>query len=192
VTSKRDNIRRTHGGKFAKGFSANPRGNPRGSRHKATLAAEALLDGDAEALTRKCVEMALAGDATAMRLCLDRLIPPRRERPVSFALPEIKKATDIIGATTALAGAVAVGELVPGEAAALSSLLANVAKAIELGEIEERLARLEASVDKRKLPWLETILPLAPARSGHRSSEPMVYRSRARRGCRRPSAAPSG
>jgi hypothetical protein len=150
VTSKRDNIRRTHGGKFAKGFSANPRGNPRGSRHKATLAAEALLDGDAEALTRKCVEMALAGDATAMRLCLDRLIPPRRERPVSFALPEIKKATDIIGATTALAGAVAVGELVPGEAAALSSLLANVAKAIELGEIEERLARLEASVDKGK------------------------------------------
>ena len=42
------------------------------------------------------------------------------------------------------------GELVPGEAAALSSLLANVAKAIELGEIEERLARLEASVDKGK------------------------------------------
>jgi hypothetical protein len=57
---------------------------------------------------------------------------------------------DVIGATTALAGAVAVGELVPGEAAALSSLLANVAKAIELGEIEERLARLEASVDKGK------------------------------------------
>jgi hypothetical protein len=74
VTSKRDNIRRTQGGKFAKGFSANPRGNPKGSRHRATLAAEALLDGDAEALTRKCVEMALAGDATAMRLCLDRLI----------------------------------------------------------------------------------------------------------------------
>jgi hypothetical protein len=89
--------------------------------------------------------MALAGDATAMRLCLDRRIPPRRERPVSFALPPIRKATDIIDATTALAGAVATGELVPGEAAALSSLLGNVAKAIELAEIEERLARLEAS-----------------------------------------------
>jgi hypothetical protein len=69
---------------------------------------------------------------------------------VNFSFPEIKKAADIIDATTALAGAVAMGELVPGEAAALSSLLANVAKAIELSEIEERLARLEASVDKGK------------------------------------------
>jgi hypothetical protein len=93
--------------------------------------------------------MALAGDATAMRLCFDRLIPPRRERPVSFALPPIRKAADIIDATTALAGALAIGELVPGEAAALSSLLANVAKAIELGEIEERLARLEAAAPAR-------------------------------------------
>ena len=55
-----------------------------GARHKATVAAEALLDGEAEALTRKAVEMALAGDGTALRLCLDRIIPPRRERPVRF------------------------------------------------------------------------------------------------------------
>jgi hypothetical protein len=34
--------------------------------------------------------MALGGDATAIRLCLDRLIAPRSERPVSLTLPEIK------------------------------------------------------------------------------------------------------
>ena len=144
VNERPVNTGRKQDGRFAKGASGNPSGKPAGSRHKATLAAEALLDGEAEKLTRKCVEMALAGDATAMRLCFDRLLPPRRERPVNFALPEIKRAADIIDATSALAAAVADGELVPGEAAALSSLLGNVAKAIELAEIEERLARLEA------------------------------------------------
>jgi hypothetical protein len=66
----------------------------RAARHRATLAAEALLDGEAEGLTRKAVEMALAGDTTALRLCLDRILPPRRERPVNFTLPSLRKPTD--------------------------------------------------------------------------------------------------
>jgi hypothetical protein len=48
------------------------------------MAAEALLDGEAEALTRKAVELALAGDTVALRLCLERLLPPRRSRRVTF------------------------------------------------------------------------------------------------------------
>ena len=54
--------------RFKKG---NPGRRP-GSRNKATVAVEALLDGEAEKLTRKAIEMALAGDTVAMRLCLDR------------------------------------------------------------------------------------------------------------------------
>src|SRR6266478_9460794 len=69
---------------FLRGESGNPAGRPMGARHKATVAAEALLDGEAEALDGKAVEMALAGDGTTLRLCLDRIIPPRRERPVRF------------------------------------------------------------------------------------------------------------
>jgi hypothetical protein len=57
---------------FKKGRSGNPAGKPKGARHRATVAAEALLDGEAEGLTRKAIEMALAGDGTALRLCLDR------------------------------------------------------------------------------------------------------------------------
>lgn len=48
-------------------------GKPRGARHKATQAALALLDGEAATLTRKAVEMALEGDTTALRLCLERI-----------------------------------------------------------------------------------------------------------------------
>src|SRR3954469_24641742 len=70
---------------FKKGQSGNPAGKPKGARHRTTMAVDALLEGEAETITRKAVELAKAGDTTAIRLCLDRLAPPRRDRPVPFA-----------------------------------------------------------------------------------------------------------
>ncbi len=77
------NCGRNTDGTFATG---NP-GKPKGARHRATQAALALPEGEAEALTRKAVEAALAGDVSALRLCLDRIAPPRKDAPVSFTLP---------------------------------------------------------------------------------------------------------
>ncbi len=57
------NSGRNTDGTFAPG---NP-GKPQGARHRATQAALALLDGEAEALTRQAVTMALGGDATKTR-----------------------------------------------------------------------------------------------------------------------------
>jgi len=84
--------------------SANP-GRPPGARHKATVAALAMLDGEAEALTRQAVTMALAGDTTALRLCLERIAPPLRDAPVSFALPPMTTARDAAKAAGAVLGA---------------------------------------------------------------------------------------
>src|SRR5437016_3563447 len=78
---------------FAKGNR--PAGRRAGSRNKKTLAAAVLLDGEAETLTRKAVELALAGNPLAMRLCIERLLPACRERAVRFALPPIESAADI-------------------------------------------------------------------------------------------------
>jgi hypothetical protein len=61
---------------FEKGRSGNPAGRRIGCRNKTTIAAAALLAGEAEALTRKAVELALVGDPTAMRLCIERILPP--------------------------------------------------------------------------------------------------------------------
>ena len=72
---------------FQKGQSGNPKGRPKGARNKATLAMETLLNGEAATLTRKTVEMALAGDTTALRLCLDRIMPPRKDRAVLPSSP---------------------------------------------------------------------------------------------------------
>ena len=79
-------------GRFRKGRSGNPKARPPGARNKATEIAEILLDGEAEALTRRAVELALAGEATALRLCLERIIPPRRGRPVQLGLPPVRNA----------------------------------------------------------------------------------------------------
>jgi luciferase-like monooxygenase len=75
--------------------------------------AEALLDGEAEGLTRKVLEMALAGDTVALRLCLERILPPRRERPVRFRLPALQTPADAAAAMAAIAAAVADGHLTP-------------------------------------------------------------------------------
>jgi hypothetical protein len=91
-------------------------GKPKGARHRATRAMEALLDGEGEALTRRAIEMALAGDSTAMRLCMDRLLPALRERPVSVDLPPLNGSQDAVAVSAALIAAVALGEIAPGEA----------------------------------------------------------------------------
>ena len=58
------------------------RGRPQGSRNKATIALQEMLDGHGESITRRCALLALQGDPTAMRLCMERLIPPRKDHPV--------------------------------------------------------------------------------------------------------------
>ena len=105
------------GGRSKRGGRAILPGAGPGSRNKATLAAAALLAGESEALTRKAVELALVGDPTAMRLCLERILPPCRERTVKFALPPIESASDIAAAMKAVTSALAGGAITPGEAA---------------------------------------------------------------------------
>jgi hypothetical protein len=108
-----------------------------------------LLDGEAEALTRKAIELALSGDTTAMRLCRERLLPVRRDRPVSFALPKLETAADAVMASAALVEGVATGALTPGEAIDPSKLVEGFARACELHDIEQRLTRLESERAER-------------------------------------------
>src|SRR5580700_3153276 len=94
---------------FEPGTSGNPKGRPRGSRNGTTMATEVLLDGEAERLTRMAVDKALAGDRLALRLCLERILPPRRDRPIAFDLPEIATVGDAVKASSAVLSACAAG-----------------------------------------------------------------------------------
>ena len=133
-------------GRFAKG---NP-GKPYGSRHKATQAVQALLDGEAGALTRKAVEMAMRGDPTALRLCIERLSPPPKDSPAPFKVPKMENAADASTAVAAIVAAVAAGDLTPSEAERIAGLLDAWRKAIETSELAQRIAVLETTITKEK------------------------------------------
>jgi Family of unknown function (DUF5681) len=94
--------RRGPGRPFKAGQSGNPSGKPPGTRHRVTLLAEKLMADDAEGVVQTVIEAAKAGDMTAARLILDRIAPPRRGSPVSFALPAIKTAADVTKALSAV------------------------------------------------------------------------------------------
>ena len=145
-------VQKQRGRPWARGISGNPRGRAPGCRNRATVAAQALLDGEAEALTRKAVELALRGDPTALRLCLERVLPARKGRPVELALPAIATAADVLTAQAAVIAAMAGGEVTPDEAAVIAGVLEAKRKALETVELEQRLGALEAAAATDGMP----------------------------------------
>lgn len=134
---------RERGKPFAKGVSGNPTGKLRGTKNRATRVLEALLEGEAETVTRAVIEKAKCGDLAAAKIVLDRILPPRRDRQVTFALPKIEKAVDALHASAAIVEAVAGGLLTPSEASEITALITSHVKLLEAVEFEQRLAAVE-------------------------------------------------
>ena len=132
---------RNTAGQFTEGNS----GRPKGSRNKATIAIESLLQGQAEALTQTAVAKALEGDSVALRLCMERVAPAPKDQPISFSLPKMKNALDASEAAGSVLKAVSNGELTPIEATRVMGLIDSFRRSLELTDIEERLQALEAN-----------------------------------------------
>ncbi|MEM8802901.1 MAG: hypothetical protein AAGF55_10240 [Pseudomonadota bacterium] len=130
---------RNKNGTFAVG---NP-GRPKGTRHRHTLAVEILLEGEVERLTRKAIELGLEGDTTALRLCLERVAPPRKDAPVQFDLPTMTTASEAAVAAQAVLQAVSDGEITPMEGAVVMGLVEQYRRTLETSELETRLKALE-------------------------------------------------
>jgi hypothetical protein len=130
--------------KFEKGQSGNPSGKPKGCRNATTILFDELLKANAKELIEKAIEMAKGGDGPALRLCIERLAPARKDRPVWFDLPEMKEAKDAVNASAAI---VAAGELTPTEAAELSKVVDGYARTLQAAEFEERISKLEKAVE---------------------------------------------
>lgn len=141
-----ENAGRDQGGRFQPGQSGNPTGKPPGTRHKTTKAMEALLDGEAENLTRRAVEMAMEGDGAALRLCMERLLPARKSKPIKIDLPKIETPADVANALSLVVAAVADGSLDPDDAETLSRIVEVKRRSLETVEHEERLTKLEETL----------------------------------------------
>ena len=131
------------------GKSGNPAGRPVGSRNSASIAMDALLDGEAETITKKCIELAKNGDAAPLRLCMERLVPPRKDRVVCFEIPPLQRPSDCVPIMAAIMRGVAAGDLTPSEAAALSKILDSYTRAVELADLAERVTKLEQQRGER-------------------------------------------
>lgn len=137
-------VNRECNGRWAKGASGNPAGRPLGSRNNASRFCDDILEENAEELTNVAVQLALQGDTTAIRLCLERMIPKRRHRPLQLNWPPIHTLEDVSSAVTATLAALAAGELEIDQGTALIGILDGKRRAIEAVELEQRIAMLEA------------------------------------------------
>lgn len=131
-------------GRFASG---NP-GRPKGARHKVTRSVEVLLEGQAEQITQAAIDKALGGDATALRLCLERIAPARKDSPVQFDLPPIKDANEAARAAQAVLEAVSAGSITPLEGATIMGLVESYRRTLETSELEQRIATLETTSER--------------------------------------------
>lgn len=127
------------------GQSGNPTGKKPGSRNKATMAVLALMETGAKRIAEVVIDAAKAGDLTAARIVLDKLVPVVKERTVTLpTMPSTESPAGVAEAQAAILQAVAAGDLTPGEAATLSGIVENRRKAIETQELEQRISALEA------------------------------------------------
>jgi hypothetical protein len=142
--------RKTGTGRYNKGISGNPAGRPPGSRNKTTLLMEELLEGESEQLTRKVIKLALAGDPTALRLCLDRLLPARKDRPIQLSLQPIKGVPQVSSAMSTVVEAIGEGRITPSEGEILANILDMQNNVLTTGDLERRVEQLERAMSTNK------------------------------------------
>lgn len=145
MITKPKNTGKKQDGKFVKGRSGNPSGRPKGSLNNTTKMAMALLDEEVEAIAKTAIALALNGDIQAIKLILERTIPPRKERSIDLALPVINTMQDVLYANKHVINAVLSGDLTTTEGQNIIILLESLRKAIETREFEQRINALEVN-----------------------------------------------
>jgi hypothetical protein len=130
-------------GQFQKGQSGNPKGKVKGTKNRATLAAEQLLQSDLDNICRKLTEEALTGNMQAIKLVLDRVLPPKRDRAIDIGLPKLQTADDAVTAMALIIDAVGSGNITPNEGEAISRVVDAFVRAIQAHDIEKRVSLLE-------------------------------------------------
>ncbi len=147
-------------GRFRPGRSGNPKGRPAGARNKASSMLEQLLAGSAEQIMAAAIALATSGDPRAIKLCVDRLLPPLRNRTVSLSTGPL----DAIGDPAALAdvyNAATRGEIAPAEAESLAKVVQIHILAAGLEDLGRRVLEMEAFL--ARLPSSVRSLLLTPA-----------------------------
>ena len=118
-------------------------GRPPGSKNKTTQIVEQLVEGQAEKLVQKALDLAHAGDVPCLKMVLARLWPVRKGQPVKVVMPPINTSEDLIPAIASIWEGLRDGHLTPDEAGLLSIVMERSIQALEQYSITKRLEALE-------------------------------------------------
>jgi hypothetical protein len=132
--------------KFQPGQSGNPAGRPAGSRNKKTIALEEAFAEHAEGILQDVIARAKDGESTAQRLCMERMLAPKRQRTVAIALPAIETPEDARTAVAVVTAELAEGNLTISEASGLISLIDRMVRLAERIEKMEQARRQEEEI----------------------------------------------
>lgn len=143
---KQKDTPRDGNGHFKKGASGNLAGRPPGSRNRATLLMETLLEEGSERLTRKAIDLATAGDVQALRLCLERLLPARKDRLIELDLRPVGNSEQLADSVAKVVEAIATGQITPGEGEILANILVSQNTVMANRDLQHRIEKLEQSL----------------------------------------------
>lgn len=135
-----------HSGQFQPGNTYG-QGRPTGSRNNVTVAAENIIQGEGEALSRKLIELALAGNVACLKTAIERIVPVCKSAPIVLPdMPRIDSVADASELTAYVIDAIAEGTVSPVEGEIISRACERHLKALEVRDLESRLAALESRV----------------------------------------------
>jgi hypothetical protein len=117
---------------------------------------EDLLAGNAEAITRKLIDQAQAGNPEAIAMLARSLLPQRRGTPIRIDLPELEEATDAATAIAAIYGSVCAGELTPADGNALIRMVEAFLRA------KQKTGNAERRPEQEKAAHIAAAKPAAP------------------------------
>lgn len=133
---------------FKPGQSGNRKGRAVGSKHKSTLLAQQLLDGEAETITRKAIELAKAGDVTCIRLCLERLLSVKKDHPVRVKLPAVTEARELPHLVSTILQLVAGGTITPTEGRELCAIVESGRKVLEIADLQHQIDEIKEMLNE--------------------------------------------
>ena len=152
--------------RFQKGQSGNPAGRPRGSRNKASLRVQALLEQKTDELVDRAIQLAMDGNIGALRLCLDRLAPTRHNEPQFCEIPPLAKPADAVAAIGAIAAAAFTGDVTADEAAKLAKVTSLFVHAFAAQKFDARITGVERAESAAQAPGNDDASPSKNERNG--------------------------
>jgi hypothetical protein len=144
-------VKKPRGRPFEPG-NAFGRGRPKGSRNRDAAPAKKLLEEYTPHLTRKLIALALEGNGSALRICMERIMPPPRDACVPITLPKIKSAEDVASAAEKVTRGIGNGVLSPSEGETIMNILESQSRVIENAGTEKRVQKLEDHLATAKKP----------------------------------------